>query len=177
MKHIKQKIGGLILIFSFLFILQGCIGSQPTVELLETPKEPLTCRQILSMASEEVPDDDFILALERSKSGEQFESCWKPLMEKSLGENRAVPMNHLARAVHTFNKNETKGVFSEAVYQYLKGVLNGKRTYRAAQQKLMVEYLRFAIKEARSKHDSQLEKARLVCSRLDPDLYEKFFRR
>lgn len=172
----KQMIKIALFLGLLLFIAQGCMGKKQTVKLMPPIKDPLSCKEILLMDAASVPYNDFILALDNSVSGSLIYECWKPLMKKALKDGRQIPVNHLAKAVHVFNRNDSKDEFSLAVYLYFKEIINGKESYRDKDKNLMKQYLSFTINNAQSKHDKNLEKAKLVCSRLDPELYGKFFR-
>ncbi len=159
-----------------LFIAHGCMGKKQTVELMPPIKEPVACSNMLLMDTASIPYNDFILTLDNSVAGSGFYECWKPLMKKALKGGKHIPINHLAKAVHVFNRNDSKDEFSLAVYLYFKEIINGNGEYRDKEKKLLKQYLSFAIKNAQSKQDKKLERAKLVCSRLDPELYGKFFR-
>lgn len=167
----------LIICCLFLFfIAQGCLAKKETVKLLPAIEEPIACSEMLHMDTAAIPADDFALALNRSYSGIGFDDCWKPLMEKALKDGRQIPINHLAKAIHVFNRNDSRDQFSLAVYIYFKEIIKGNRVYKDTDKKLLAEYLSFIINNAKSRQDEELEKARLICSRLDPELYGKFFR-
>lgn len=170
------KLKGFFGVLVVLLALQGCVGSKTTVEMMPAPESAPVCSEILTGGLEGVSDHDLAQALDSASGGMEMDRCWKPVMKRALMQNREIPMRHLAKAVHVFNRNGTREYFSAAVYQYLRGVVNGKGVYRAAEQHLLEEYLRFSIKNARTRHDPALEKARLVCSRLDPQMYDRFFR-
>ncbi|SDU57098.1 hypothetical protein [Desulfobacula phenolica] len=157
-----------------LFVAQGCLGKTQTVELMQTPKQTISCSQALSMGQNEIAGDELALVLDQAL----FENnlpCWKRLMKKSLIQSRPIPMNHLAKAVHEFNANESENEFSLATYTYFLGIIRGGKSYRENDQRLMKAYVGFEIKKAKTKHDARLKRAMRVCKRLDTDLYRKFF--
>ncbi|MDA3789749.1 MAG: hypothetical protein PF503_14795 [Desulfobacula sp.] len=176
MKNFKQRIRLIIVCMVLFFIAQGCVAKKDIVELMPEIKEPVACRDMLFMDTASIPDDDFMYVLDHSYENSEFHECWKPLMKKAIQEGRGIPMKHLARAVHVFNRNDSKDEFSLVVYLYFKEIINGNGSYRGKDKKLLAEYLSFTISNSQSKQDKSLEKAKLVCSRLDPGLYGKFFR-
>ena len=165
-----------LLLGVLLFFAQGCLGKKERVELMPQIEEPVACSDMLLMDADSMPYNDLILALDNSVAGSGFYDCWKPLMKKALNNGRHIPIGHLARAVHVFNRNDSKNEFSLAAYLYFKEIINGNGSYRDKEKELLVQYLSFTINNARSQQDKNLEKAKLVCSRLDPELYGKFFR-
>lgn len=174
MKH-PFRLTGILWAGIFIFLTtQGCMGSKKTVELLPVD-EPLTCGEMLSMEPSDIPDHDFNHALNTTFTGPAFQTCWKPLMKQALGSGRKIPKYQLARAIHIFNRNDSKHLFSAAVFLYFREILDDNGMYGERERKLMVAYLSFAIQNANSKKDQNLETARLICSRLDPELYNKYF--
>ena len=180
MKIFKQKNRWILGCMFFFIAAQGCVANKDVVELMPSIKQPVACRDMLLMDTDLIPHDDLILALDHSfsglGSGSEFDECWKPLMKKAIQGGRDIPMKHLARAVHVFNKNDSKDAFFIAVYLYFKEIINGRGYYGSREKKLLAEYLSFIINNSQSKQDKSLEKAKLVCARLDPGLYGKFFR-
>lgn len=176
MMQLKQMIKIALFMGLLLFISQGCLGKKERVELMPQIEEPVACSDMLLMDADSIPYNDFILALDNSVEGSKFYECWKPLMKKALKDGRHIPVNHLAKAVHVFNRNDSKDEFSLVVYLYFKEIINGNGSYRDKEKKLLVQYLSFTINNAKSQQDKNLKKAKLVCSRLDPELYGKFFR-
>ena len=184
MIRLKQKIKEIIAISLFsglvLFMFQGCLGEKeiaPSIAPVpEIAKTIASCSDMILMNTLSIPDRDFSMRLDNSVSGSALYECWQPLMKKALEDGRKIPMKHLARAVHVFNRNDSKEEFSLAVYMYFTEIIRGNGTYRDNDRKLLAQYLSFSINNASSKHDANLEKAKLICSRLDPALYRKFFK-
>lgn len=158
-----------------LAVVSGCVGKKKPVPLLPAPPPRLTCNQAVFMDVREIPDADFAEILDQAETGDDFETCWKGLMVQALEADRDIPMRHLARAVHFFNRQDTKPAFYLAAFQYFSKIVKGQGAYTDPQQQLLVQYLHLAIRDARTKNDRTLKKAMLVCSRLDPDMYDKFF--
>lgn len=170
----KHRMPLSLFLVMILFVAQGCLGKTQTVELMQAPKQPVSCSRALSMGQDEISNDDLALILDRALF-ENEQPCWKRLMKKSLVQGRSIPMNHLAKAVHAFNANESENEFSLAVHAYFLGIARGGKPYRENDQRLMKAYVGFEIKKAKTKQDERLKRAMRVCKRLDTDLYEKFF--
>jgi len=112
---IFQQKNKLIIFCIFLFFAaQGCVAKKETITLMPGIKEPMACSDMLLMDTGPIPYNDFVLALDSSYSGYGFDTCWKPLMKKAFKEGRVIPTKHLARAVHVFNRNDSKDEFSAA---------------------------------------------------------------
>lgn len=166
----------IIMIGLFLLVATvGCVGKKKTVKIIPAPEGPKECSQILVMTLFDIPDDSFHFVLDKAYQTNDLEYCWKPLIKKAIKEDKPIPMDHLAKAVHIFNRNDNKSHFSDVVYLFFKGVINGERAYGEIEKKLLAEYLSFSIQNAGSRQNPALEKAKLVCARLDPELYGKFF--
>ncbi len=165
-------VGGII----FGIVLSGCTtGKRQSVELMPEAREAVTCDIALNMDTRQIPDDDLHHILTNSQKGDWLDSCWKPLMVKALNEDRDIPMTHLSRAIHRFNTQETKQAFNQAAFQYFSKIVKGEGEYGDVQQQLLTQYLHLAIRDAQHKNDLNLKKAMLVSSRLDPEIYDKFF--
>ena len=157
-----------------LFLSQGCMSSKKTVQLMPAPEKSVTCSQALAMGPDEILNDDLGLILDQALI-ENDKSCWKRLVKTALEQDSYIPMRHLAKAVHAFNANESENEFSLSIHRYFLEITRGKGTYQGKDQNLMKAYVSFEIKRAQTKNDDRLKKAKLVCKRLDNDLYKKFF--
>lgn len=170
--HFKAII---IIILFLLAATVGCVGKKKTVKIIPAPEVPKECSQILVMSLFDIPDDSFHSALDKGYQTNDLEYCWKPLIKKAIKAKKPIPMRHLSKAVHIFNRNDSKSHFSDVVYLFFKGIINGDRAYGKIEKKLLAEYLSFSIQNAGSRQDPDLEKAKLICAKLDPELYGKFF--
>lgn len=155
--------------------LAGCAGKEQSVQLMPEVSEPMACSEALETDTHGIPDDQFFRILNSSESGDWLETCWTPLVIKALEEGREIPMAHLTRAIHRFNRRETKHAFNLAAFQYFSRMSKGEIAYGNAQKALLAEYVHLAIREARHKNDTALKQAMVVCSRLDTEMYDKFF--
>jgi len=169
---------GKLMMFLFLSVIlsmtQGCLTKSPKLRIVEMSEAPLTCRRVLAMGPGSASEGQLVQVLDRAwRMGEN--DCWQNLMAALLKSDREIPVPHLARAVHRFNKNRTRDLFSKATFRYLEGFVLNRHDYGVPQKHLLQAYAGFEIRRAGSKDDPALKQARLLCSRLDPDLYEKMF--
>ena len=174
MSRQTQWIKTALFLVMLLFIAQGCLGTNQTVKLMEGPEQVVSCSQAQAMDLNEIAYDDLVMVLEKAGFDNEL-TCWKQLMKKSLIQDRSLPLNHLAKAVHVFNANESENEFSLATHAYFFKIARDNGIYREKDQRLMKAYVSFEIKRAKTKNDDRLKKAKLVCKRLDNDLYRKFF--
>ena len=163
-----------LFLVALLFIAQGCLGKKETVQLIPAPENPVTCSQALSKGIDEISNADLALIMDQAFNEEDL-SCWKRLVKTALEQDSYIPMRHLAKAVHAFNANESENEFSLSIHRYFLEITRGKGTYQGKDQNLMKAYVSFEIKRSQTKNDDRLKKAKLVCKRLDNDLYRKFF--
>jgi len=170
----KHTIKITLFLVALLFFAQGCLGKKETVQLMPAPEKPVSCSQALAMGPDKISNKDLGLILDRALI-ENDKSCWKSLVKKSLDQDLYIPMRHLAKAIHAFNANESEDEFSLAIHRYFLEITRGKRAYQKKDQSLMKAYVSFEIKRAKTKNDDRLKKAKLVCKRLDNELYRKFF--
>ena len=152
--------------------MSGCTWSQKAVVTGATGP---TCEEMLSTGVHSFTDQEVAAMLDKALEEDQKERCWIPVMEVCLNQNREVPRRHLAEAVKTFNKRRYEALFHKAVYRYLAEAAKGNADYSPEDRLLLEDYCRFVINNARSTHDKNLGQAQLICRKLDPGLYRKFF--
>jgi hypothetical protein len=174
MIRIKCTIKITLFLVVLLFATQGCLGKKETVQLMQAPEKPVTCSQALDMGADELSDQNLGLIMDQALA-ESDKSCWKSLVKKTLEQDLYIPMRHLAKAIHAFNANESENEFSLSIHRYFLEIARGKGNYQEKDQNLMKAYLSFEIKRANTKNDNRLKKAKLMCKRLDNELYRKFF--
>ena len=174
MIRLRRTIKITLFLAVLLFVAQGCLGKKETVKLMPIPENRVSCSQALSMGLDGISNNDLGLILDQALL-DNDQSCWKQLVQKSLNQDRNIPMTHLARAVHAFNANKSEKEFSLATHMYFLEIVRGGRAYQKQDQNLMKAYVSFEIKRAKTKNDNRLKRAKLVCKRLDNDLYRKFF--
>ncbi|MCG8567024.1 MAG: hypothetical protein MI747_18275 [Desulfobacterales bacterium] len=169
MKKFPLKFG---LLLSCLFLVvagQGCVQKHASIP--QTGR--LTCDQ--AAAADSVAPEALAHILAEARQNPDMEGCWTPLMKQALNRGWTLPMADLTLAIHRFNRSDSPALFSAAVHQYLVGIVNGKAGYGARERRLLAAYLRFVIEHAPSKQDIRLKQARLLCLRLDSELYQRFF--
>ena len=117
-----------VLIFALItaLVLAGCTGKGQTVQLMPEAEAPMTCSEALETDTHGIPDDQFFHILNRSEGGDWLATCWTPLVTKALEEGREIPMSHLTRAIHRFNRRETKQAFNLAAFQYFSRMAKGR---------------------------------------------------
>jgi len=175
----KQIIDGLTIIF-LLFMLgnSACIWEKKMI-MVNKPRpanpEP-TCREALSTGLHGLSDNEVARFLEKGLTDDGKDECWIEIMKICLNENREIPHKHLVEAVKTFNRKRHEDLFHKAVYRYLADVAKGKAQYRAEDRILLENYCRLLINNAKSVNDKNLGQTQVLCKKLDPDLYSKFFR-
>ena len=176
MKPIRAYLCWTVLAGAALLAATGCTtGKRQAVTLIGDDPAPLTCRQALSMEIRQIPEDDLVRLLANTYHGGAAQTCWQPLMAKALEGDRSLPERQLVRGLKAFNRNETRDLFVRAAYQYFSLIARGDGTYGEPQKQLMTRYLSLVIREADSRTDPELKQAMLVCERLDPGMYHKFF--
>ena len=155
----------------------GCMG-QKTAALPLLAPDPMfvECDQALAMDLEGVPDDNLYALLDHSWDQGRMDGCWEKLMDEVLKQGRNVPGRHLANAVHVFNRHQTLEMFHRAAFAYFTRLVKGEGVYAGPQQQLLARYMSVIISQAQSREDPDLTRAMVVCSRLDPDMYKRFFK-
>jgi len=155
----------------------GCIGQKTAaLPLLEPDPVFVECDQALAMDRQGVSDGNVYALLDHSWDQGRMDGCWEKLMDEVLKQGRNVPGRHLANAVHVFNRHQTLEMFHRAAFAYFTRLVKGEGVYGSAQQQLLARYMRVTIHQAQSKEDPDLARAMVVCSRLDPDMYHRFFK-
>lgn len=153
----------------FLLVFVGC-ASQKTV------KPPLRCIDALADSYGGVSDSEIANFLDESFNNGTRQTCWEPLIKKSLDERRDIPHEHVKLAVKHFNQLQHKDYFHKAVYRYFRDIIDQNATYRQDQDRAFLEeYCRYAIKRATTKSDKILIQARLLCEQVDPWLFNRIF--
>jgi len=133
------------------------------------------CTEALAGGFTDLSDNALSDLLDRASSEAHLDSCWIPLMKKGLDENRDIRPPHLLKAVKVFNKKQHEAHFHKAVYRYLADIAKTPGRYRVEDRRLLESYCSHLIQSAATRGDDHLGHAKLLCSRLDPDLYAKFF--
>jgi len=171
-KH--KHITGVLLVIFLLFILgtSGCTLGQKAIVVGPGP----TCQDVLSTGLHGFSDYEVARLLDRGLKNDLKSECWIPIIKICLDENREIPRVHLAEAVKTFNRRRYENLFHKSVYRYLADAAKGKAQYRDEDHFLLESYCSFLINSANNINDKNLGQAQVLCRKLDPDLYSKFFR-
>ncbi len=122
-----------------------------------------------------ISDHEIALLLDQAQ-GNGLTDYWIAVMERCLNEDKNIPHEHLAKAVHVFNKRQYQDLFNKAVLRYFSNLANGEGSYRSEDQLLLETFCSYLINNAATRQDQNLKQASLLCHRLDPDLYGKLFR-
>ncbi len=165
--------GFLILLFS-IFTAGGC-RSAPQ------PSRPvrLSCEEQLGQSISDLKPMEISMFLDQAQENGTIENCWIPMIKKCLDLRREIPHTHVRSAVKTFNQVQHKEYFHKAVSRYFNDMIfsieDENVRYRKQDRGFLTAYLRYLLRECTSRNCPELTTARQVCSRLDPDLYSKFF--
>ena len=167
----KPLILSVVFLLVGLTLLTGCaVNKSPVVDLTPPP-----CEDALAAATESVTDAELAVVLEDAVFKNEMDACWKPLMMKSLRENRKIPLEHLELGIKAFNEKQYINIYHMVIVQYFGSVINGEKTYEAKDKLLLETYTRFVIQSADAANDKKLLDAKYLCKRLDTDLFNKFF--
>lgn len=135
---------------------------------------PLTCRDALAGGISQLSDDRLLELLDHAPSVET-DGCWRSLVAACLRQNRTLPLGHLAEAVRLFNRQADVELFHLATRAYLTALASDNGRYRPQARAFLEAYIRLLIRQAHSSADDNLRTAQLLCQRLDPELYRRFF--
>ena len=151
--------------------LSGCVGAKRAAVIRPAPD----CTEALAGGFTDLSDNALSDLLDQAALDTRPEACWIPLMKKALDENRDISRTHLLRAVKVFNKKQHEDYFHKAVYRYLADIAKTSGRYRVEDRRLLENYCSYLIQSAATRADDHLGHAKLLCKRLDPELYAKFF--
>jgi len=169
MTDIMKKIVMLSLAVFLMALSHGCVSK--TVEVRGAPD----CREAIASDLADVSDLEIKEMLDEAWAESNHDLCWTPLVQTALEERRAIPAEHLRKAVHELNQRQTSEIFHKAVVRYLTYLAQEREVYTNKDRRLLESYCRWAINNARSRSDQKLQQARNLCKRLDTDLYRKLF--
>lgn len=166
-----------ILIFTCLGILAasgivGCTFSRRAAIVLPEP----TCSEVPTKGIHHFSDNEWVRLLNRSENDESLNDCWIPLMRAGLDVNRNIPGHHLKKAIKVFNQRRYDTYFHKAIYRYYAGLINRPDRYDGDNRVLLESYCSYLINTAKSSRDEHLVHAKLICRKLDDNLYAKLFK-
>lgn len=152
-------------------LLAGCVSAKKVAVI---PPQPV-CSEAAAGDLSDLTDSELIGLLDGAVDGSGLDDCWIPLMQASLDENREIPQAHLVKAVKTFNKRQYEPYFHKALYRYFKAITDNPGVYRPEDRKLLETYCSYLINSAESSRDRNLRQAKLLCRKLDGNLYARLF--
>jgi hypothetical protein len=176
-QKLKEIIGkrvflGLIGIIGLALSMTAC--SSQRAEII-----PPTCQEAVGDRYYNLTDYEVARLLDENlvqDCNECLESCWMPLMQRALDDNRAIPHRHILKAVKVFNQKQYDKYFHVALYRYFRDLSQGRGQYRAVDRELLRSYCSKLVQNSYTQQDEKLSQTMELCRRLDPDLYGKMFR-
>ena len=160
----------------YLSLNIGCTQSRARVPVNSQHGQVLTCEDVQTSGVHGLSDRETALLLDQALESDRLADCWIPVMERCLNEDKDIPHEHLAKAIHVFNKRQYQDLFNKAVFRYFSSLANGEDSYGSEDQLLMETFCSYLINNATTRQDQNLKQASLLCHRLDPDLYGRLFR-
>jgi hypothetical protein len=161
----------LIGLIGMTLLMTACAG--PQVAIVRP-----TCQEALGERYQDLTDYEIARLLDDNLIEDCpscLESCWIPLMEKALDDNRAIPHRHLLKAVKVFNQNQYDRYFHIALYRYFRDLSQGRGQYRAVDRELLRSYCSKLVQDSFTQQDKKLSQTMELCRRIDPELYRKMF--
>jgi hypothetical protein len=149
----------------------GCVGTKRAA-VVDTA---VTCSEALRYGLQNYPDTEIEMFLDKAEANGDMEGCWIPVITRSLDENRDIPKRHLVTAVKVFNKRRYEAVFHKAIYRYFAALSKQPDTYGSVERQILEDYCSYLINRAASRRNENLNNAKLLCKRLDRDLYTRLF--
>jgi len=149
----------------------GCTGLRKAAVIMPQP----TCAEAVGSGIRNTSDNDLTALLDESQGEDRRDSCWVPLVKLGLDDKRDIPRAHLAKAIKVFNKREHEAYFHKAVYRYFADLSKNRSGFRPEDRRLLQAYSSYLINSVRSQEDPNLKQAKLLCKRLDRNLYAKLF--
>lgn len=147
-------------------VISGCTSAQPQLARM-------TCLEAKQDNYTTVTDLHLNRLLDESVNDADLYECWQPAIKAALQQDRRIEKRHLIKAVERFNQRCEEVDFHRAVSQYF--ALITPHEYRGEDRQLLAAYARFLINQATRSTDVHLKEVKLLCARLDDELYNKFF--
>jgi len=172
LKNSKRVFLSLIGIIGLALSMTAC--SSQRAEII-----PPTCQEAVGDRYYNLTDYEVAQLLDENlvqDCDECLESCWLPLMQRALNDNRAIPHRHILKAVKIFNQEQYERYFHIALYRYFRDLSQGRGHYRAVDRELLRTYCSKLVRNSYTQQDEKLSQTMELCRRLDPDLYGKMFR-
>jgi len=150
----------------------GCVGTK-RMAVVDTA---VTCSEALRYGLQNYSDSEVEIFLDEGEANGDMDGCWIPVITHSLDENRDIPKRHLVQAVKVFNKRRYEDVFHKAMYRYFAALSKQPNTYGPVDRQVLEEYCSYLINRVASSRNENLNNAKLLCKRLDRDLYARLFK-
>ena len=150
----------------------GCTYSKRAAIILPEP----TCSEAASKGIHHLSNNELVRLLNRSENDESLSGCWIPLMKAGLDANRDLPGHHLKKAIKVFNQRRYETYFHKAIYRYYADLINRPDRYDENNRALLESYFSYLINTAESSRDEHLVHAKLICRKLDGNLYARLFK-
>ena len=166
----KKAMVSIAIIFC-IAALTGCANNASPVLNLTPP----TCEEALNPLGASPTDAEIEVLLEQALVREEMDTCWKPLMIKSIREKRYIPQNHLEKGILVFNEHQYLDLYHQIISRYFINITGKKSPYEAKDKLLLETYASYVIHHSETAGDYRLIEVKNLCRRLDPDLYRKFF--
>jgi len=162
--------------FTRVVILAGILllsaGGCTTV----TPPRPqLVCGGDVISSLGEKSSEEVEYMLDEAWGSGSVEECWVPMLKYCLDHRITIPHRHAKYAVKRFNRVQYSAYFNKAVARYFNEMVFGTQPYRPQDRELLIAFIRYSLENCASRDCRTLQTAKQVCSRLDADLYGKFF--
>ena len=157
-----------------IFLISGVFGCVGQKRMSVIKPEP-TCAEALAAGIKAYSDYEIAQLLDSALENKDMDGCWIPLVKQCLDDKREIPARHLVEAVKTLNTNRHEDYFHKAVYRYFAGLAENPEKYRPEDRRFLETYLSFLINTAESNRDKHLGQAKLLCQKLDRNLYARLF--
>lgn len=163
-----------VLVSAGLVVLSGCAMFEQ--ETLPPAEKVVTCTDMVSHGVSNFNENDVVKVLQSESQAKDLARCWVPLVQSALQEGVVLPQPQLKLAIKQLNSEQYQATFHEAVYRYLAQIARGNGTYRPEDKALLRAYCSYLINHVENRDDGRLGQVQLLTKRLDPDMYNRFFK-
>ena len=173
----KKYLSKLILPMLFVFFAVWGCRSVPVSTVNMT--EPV-CDDLLSGINAELSEYEVCRIFDEATKEGRIETCFMPGVRKCLDMGWSIPHRHVKQALKIFNRAQHREYFNKAFVRYFNAMIfkdnENEVQYRDADRDFLIAYIRAGLKTCENRDCYQLISAKQICSRLDPELYKKFFK-
>jgi hypothetical protein len=177
-KEMKKRYALTKIILILLFVFLAAWGCR-SVPVTTGNMNGLGCDELLAGVTEDPTEENIGQVLDRAAKEGQIETCFIPAVKKCLDMGWDIPHENVKQALKIFNKAQHREYFNKVFVRYYNAMIfkDGVKDiqYRDADRDFLIAYIRAGLKDCTSRDCYQLMSARQICSRLDPELYDKFF--